>query len=130
MLDTVSPAALISKAVTSGSPVVLYTAEKALAEQLDEMLWRYPEQRFLPHGLMNSAAAAGAPVVIAWEDPRSYQGVLVNLTDQVPEFFPRFDRLAEIVVEANRDSGRENYRFYRERGYPLNHHDLDDWEAA
>jgi DNA polymerase-3 subunit chi len=121
---------LVSKAITSGSSVVIYTAQRAGAEALDELLWRYPQQRFLPHGLMDGEAARKAPVVIAWQDPGRYEGLLINLTDQVPEFFPRFDRLAEIVVDANRDSGRESYRYYRERGYPLLHHELDDWEAA
>jgi len=121
---------LVSKAVSSGSTVVLYTTDQATAEKVDAMLWRYPESRFIPHGMTETPAAGNAPVLIAWQDPQQYRGVLVNLTDQVPAFFPRFERLAEIVVDANRDRGRENYRYYRERGYPLLHHELEDWEAA
>ena len=38
--------------------------------------------------------------------------------------------VAEIVVDATRDSGRDRYKFYRDRGFPLFDHHLDDWEAA
>jgi DNA polymerase III subunit chi len=48
----------------------------------------------------------------------------------VPTFFGRFERVAEIIVQDRRDVGRDRYRFYRDRGYPLFHHELDEWEAA
>jgi len=49
--------------------------------------------------------------------------VLINLSDQTPSNFARFERMLEIVAdqEAERNAGRERYRFYKERGYPLNH---------
>ncbi len=121
---------LISKAFASGAQVMLHHNSRAAAEAVDDMLWHYPEQRFLPHGLLGTEAAEQAPVVLCWEDPGRYDGVLVNLTDEVPGFFARFDRIAEIIVAENREAGRERYRYYRERGYPLFHHELDDWEAA
>ena len=53
-------------------------------------------------------------------------GLLINLSHQVPEFFSRFERVTEIVVQspAVTESTRNNYRFYRDRGYPLESHDL------
>lgn len=121
---------LISKAVATGVPVMVLAANKPGAEQFDELLWSYPDQRFLPHGLIDSKSSNGAPVTIAWEDPKRYDGVLVNLSEEIPGFFARFDRLVEIVVEANRSDGRSRYEHYRHLGYPLFHHNLDDWEAA
>jgi len=40
----------------------------------------------------------------------------------VPEHFARFERLLEVVGDAPDDltAGRERYRFYRDRGYPMN----------
>ena len=121
---------LIAKAITSALPVLVLAPDKPRAEQFDELLWNYPDQRFLPHGLIDSDAANGAPITIAWDDPKRYGGVLVNLSEEVPGFFARFDRLVEIVVEANRSDGRSRYEHYRHLGYPLFHHNLDDWEAA
>ena len=50
----------------------------------------------------------------------------MNLAADVPEFFSRYERVAE-VVDANterRERSREGYRFYRDRGYQLNTHQV------
>ncbi len=52
--------------------------------------------------------------------------MLVNLGATTPAFFSRFERLIE-VVEANDDeraSARERWRFYKDRGYAVQGHDL------
>ena len=48
------------------------------------------------------------------------------MTDTVPEFFSRFERVAELVEndEQQRHHGRERFRFYKERGYPLQTHNV------
>jgi len=58
--------------------------------------------------------------------PSLCNGVLVNLSEQVPAFFSRFGRTLEIVAsdDVARQSSRQRYRFYQQRGYPLNHHTL------
>lgn len=122
---------LAAKALTSGHEVHLHAADADGAEALDELLWAYPQQRFIPHAVLDAVApgsAGGAPVTIGWQDPSDVDGVLINLTAEVPTFFGRFDRVAEIVLRPGRNEGRERYRYYRDRGYPLFHHELDDWE--
>jgi DNA polymerase-3 subunit chi len=121
---------LVSKAITTGMKVVLLAPDEKTAQDLDRLLWEYPEKRFLPHGLNGSEGAERAPISITWEDPGHYHGVLVNLTEEIPGYFARFDRLVEILVEANRQNGRKRYDRYRKQGYPLKHHNLEDWEAA
>ncbi len=120
---------LACKAVDEGNRVYIHTPHKKSAVDLDELMWAYPEQRFMPHGQQNDDAARGAPVVIGWEDPKEFEGVLINLSDEIPTFFGRFDRVAEIVVGETKSRGRERYEFYRDRGYPLHHHNLGDWET-
>ena len=65
---------------------------------------------------------------LGWgEDPGSENDVLINLASEVPMFFSRFDRVSEIV-DADpqvRELGRQRYRFYRDRGYPLESHQID-----
>ena len=121
---------LACKAVTGGNSVVMHTDNQSTAEQLDEMLWHYPDQRFIPHNLETVENATIAPVILTWTEPERCEGVLINLTSGVPKFFGRFDRVAEIVVQQAREGGRERYKFYRDRGFPLHHHDLDEWETA
>ena len=51
-----------------------------------------------------------------------------NLNAEPPPFFSRFERLAEIVGKDDADvvAGRERFRFYRERGYELRTHNLEE----
>ena len=58
--------------------------------------------------------------------PDDNQEVLVNLAPVVPDFFSRFVRVAEVVPldEAHRAAARENYKFYKERGYVLEYHKM------
>ena len=59
-------------------------------------------------------------------DPADEHDVLVNLSDGVPPFFSRFDRVAELVGgdETARAAARARYRFYQDRGYSLETHKL------
>ena len=52
--------------------------------------------------------------------------VLINLAGSVPSFFGRFERVAEIVdqSDAQKQVARERYRFYRDRGYALQSHNV------
>lgn len=131
---------LALRAIHAGRRVHVRTASAEAAEMLDELMWSYPEDRFLPHGVdkrphavaegPDAADAAAAPIRIGHAEPApGPDQVLVNLADDVPAFFARFERVAEVITEPERASGRARYRHYRERGYPLFHHDLDDWEA-
>lgn len=121
---------LAAKAVTTGNRVHIHNDDQTAAAELDEMLWHYPEHRFIPHASEGSTLATPSPLLLGWNPPADPDGVLINLASEIPTFFGRFDRVAEIVVEATRDTGRERYKFYRDRGYPLFHHELEDWEAA
>lgn len=124
---------LSTKAVGGGHRVHIH-ADQAAAAELDELLWHYPEHRFMPHACVDGDAVGkpprATPLLVGWAPPEDAEGVLINLADHIPTFFGRFERVAEIIVGANRDVGRDRYKFYRDRGYPLFHHELDDWEAA
>ncbi len=51
---------------------------------------------------------------IAWHH------TLINIGQQVPPGFSRFEEVWEWVGD-DIESGRERYRYYRDRGYPLQH---------
>ncbi|MCZ6887380.1 MAG: DNA polymerase III subunit chi [Gammaproteobacteria bacterium] len=120
---------LASKAVAQGNKVHLRTPDAAASLALDDLMWTYPEDRFLPHAQTGSKDEPQAPVSISHEEPPSAADqVLINLGSDMPNFFSRFERVAEVFIDAERSTGRERYRAYRDRGYPLFHHELDNWE--
>jgi len=53
--------------------------------------------------------------------------VLINLTNEVLANFSCFERLVEcLCLDDNvRELGRERYRYYAERGYPIYMHEID-----
>lgn len=52
--------------------------------------------------------------------------VLLNLSTEVPHFFSSFDSTLEVICTGSsaKDTGRERYRYYKSRGYPLIHCDV------
>jgi DNA polymerase-3 subunit chi len=67
------------------------------------------------------------PVVLGSEPPpTNFEDVLITLAAEVPECFSRFQRVAEVVgADLEEKAGaRERFRFYRDRGYPPQTHNL------
>jgi DNA polymerase-3 subunit chi len=120
-------AKLVAKAFAQHGRVRVLTSDASATEALDRMLWAQPAIAFLPHCRADSRLAAETPI---WVDHvLEHTGpavVLINLHDEPPPFFSRFERLAEIagIEETQAAAARERYRFYRERGYELRTHDL------
>ena len=120
---------LARKAVGSGAKVVLVADAGAVA-QLDADLWALSATDFLPHCVATGAGAmqSHSPVVLVTHAAQApeHTGVLVNLTDTVPDGFERFDRLIEVVsTDADdRNIARGRWRYYTEQGYPITRHDL------
>jgi DNA polymerase-3 subunit chi len=127
---------LTYRAVMDGNKVHVHVDDKAACEDLDELMWAYPDHRFLPHEIareipqdLASETQPAAPVTIGCVEPTpSLDQVLINLTRTVPTFFGRFERVAEVVVGQDKKTSRDRYRHYRDRGYPLFHHELATWE--
>lgn len=119
---------LTEKVWRLGHRVFLHVADPPAAQALDDLLWVFADGSFVPHGLHDSGAASDEhPVLIGHgEPPADWNDVLINLAPEVPQWFSRFTRVAELVGAAETDKahGRDRFRFYRERGYPLETHNL------
>jgi DNA polymerase-3 subunit chi len=118
---------LIDKAYRQGLGIYVHVADPATVTELDELLWTFRQGSFVPHvALAQEDGVSPVRVGCDAEPPARLSDVLVNLSDQIPLFFSRFERVVEIVgvSEAQRASGRERYRFYRDRGYALQTHTL------
>jgi len=117
---------IATKALERGLRTMIYTPDAAASAQLDAMLWSTPALGFVPHCRAGDELAAVTPIVIDHRgDDVTHDDVLVNLCAERPPFFSRFQRLVEIVGNGEEDkaAARERYRYYRERGYPLDTHD-------
>ena len=119
---------LIEKAFRLGHSIYIHSHHTQLAQQLDELLWNYRASSFLPHRNLSASADSGnSPIEIGCgEAPTHQHDVLINLGMEIPDFFSRFQRVSEIVVTDPEvtTATRKNYKFYKDRGYPLNTHDM------
>ena len=134
-------ARLAAKAFRQGHRSLIQVADDTAVERLQALLWEEPRNAFLGHARLGEAGIdQRAPVVLAagrelaQVDPAALpvHDLLINLELEIPARFAAFDRVAEIICqdEQVRDAGRVSYRFYRERGYPLHHHDLAERQAS
>ena len=119
---------LAEKAVAQGLAVFVHTASREQSLMLDELMWTYKDISFLPHALSDDPQATAVPVVVGHDqriqpDP---PGLLINLDAAVPDFFERFERISELVdqSEAVKQDARQRFRFYKERGYTPQTHNL------
>ena len=117
---------LVEKAYKLGHCIHIHSESPQQAELLDELLWTYRQGSFIPHGIAPQDTDL-CPVTISHQaEPKARCDVLVNLATDIPMFFSNFARVAEVINEepAMKELGRRHYRFYRDRGYELHHHDL------
>lgn len=122
---------LSHKAMQHGLRVLLHVPDDETAGKLDRLLWHYPPTAFMPHCHSNEAEASDMPVVIARDEQFPHAELLISLHDECLPFFSRFERVIEIVGSDDADAarGRDRFKFYRDRGYELNHTDLQKLRA-
>lgn len=128
-LDAVATACkLCDKAVTAGHSVYVHAAPD-LQDALDGALWSFRQGSFVAHERwLGTPLAAPVPKVLLGElePPDSHLDVLVNLAPEIPAWFGRFERVLEVVSgnAAQRATSRARFKSYRDRGYPLQTHEL------
>ncbi|MDZ4145642.1 MAG: DNA polymerase III subunit chi [Burkholderiales bacterium] len=125
---------LLRKAVASGARVVV-TAEPPTLQQLDVALWTFSALDFLPHCAAQATpeVVARSPIVLTGVPADApHQQVLVNLSDNLPDGFERFERLIEVVSgdAADRQAARQRWKHYADRGYAIVRHDVMQKESA
>lgn len=118
---------LTEKAHAEGHRVFIHVADDAQAEAVDKLLWLFRQGSFVPHVKASELTDDDplTPVVIgSGEPPVDFDDILINVGGEVGAFFSRFSRHNEVVVPAARDTARERYRFFKDRGYALTTHKI------
>lgn len=116
---------LVRKARAANFRLVLLTSGRAQLDELDAALWTFSEQDFLPHVMAGDGLAEQTPVILTDNEAAElpHHQILINVSGKTPTNFARFERMLEIISsdETEKLAGRERYRFYQQRGYPLTH---------
>jgi len=101
--------------------VFIYCPDQKTAHQLDELLWAFDPDSFVPHNLPGEGPRNGAAVEISWQPPTSRRAILINLTSTVPNFANQFSHIIDFVPsdEALKQAARERYKGYRQCGFQV-----------
>lgn len=118
---------LAAKALAKDMRMAILTPDAQTTDRIDKLLWSQPSIGFLPHCRAEHRLASVTPIIVDHQaEPVIHEQLLFNLCPECPTVFSRYERVIEIVGmdEAQRDSARVRFRFYRDRGYELHTHDL------
>jgi DNA polymerase-3 subunit chi len=118
---------LIEKAYAQGHQIYVHTDNAQQAKQLDQLLWSFRADSFIPHQMTDEPGQEDCPILIGHDaNPPRLMNLLINLSPQHPLFFSQFERVAEFINDDTdtKSQGRERYRFYQQRGYELESHKI------
>lgn len=118
---------LVDKAWSRGMRCFVNAATAEQASRLDELLWTFRDISFLPHAIAPATDSNRLAALIGNDsEPDTELDLLINMSPEVPTWFSRFERVAELVDghSERRNAGRERFRFYRDRGYELETHNI------
>ncbi|KMT66438.1 DNA polymerase III subunit chi [Catenovulum maritimum] len=101
--------------------VFIYTKDKKTAEAIDETLWQFSPEHFVAHNLQGEGPSFGSPVEIGDQAPTNRYPILINFSQQVPQFGRKFQHIYDFVPadEVQKQAARERYKAFRQAGYVI-----------
>ena len=116
---------IVEKAYRLGHQVYVRTHNSDDTNVLDDLLWTFSQNSFVPHQLSTEIDSRESPVVIG-EHPPAADGadVVISVADDPVSDFTEYPRIVEIVgyEDDEKTSGRHRFRYYREHGVEPNTH--------
>ncbi len=115
---------LARKAFASEQATLILARSREQAEQLDERLWEFDDDAFIPHEIVGDSDddEMTAVLIVPPEMQTPDRPLVINLRDACAS--GRFDRVLEVVPadEAERAGSRERWKTYREAGFEVVRH--------
>ena len=116
---------LAKRAFASTQPTLILARSLDQAEELDEKLWAFDENAFVPHQIAGDEDDAVTAVLIVPPDVQpADRPLVINLRDDCAPGL--FERVLEVVPadEAMRTGSRERWKTYRQAGFEVSKHDM------
>ena len=117
---------LVRKAYAAELPTLVLARDSAQAEALDDLLWSFDPDEFLPHQIAGSDEGdEDTPILITTpEMDVPARPLLINLRDAAPA--GSFERVLEVVPAdpATRGPLRERWKHYQSLGFAVTKYDM------
>ena len=116
---------LVKKAYAAAQPTLILARSPEQADALDEKLWAFDDDAFIPHQLAGDEDDAMTAVVIAAPGVATAdRPLVVNLRDECAD--GSYERVLEVVAAdaAEREGSRLRWSEYKRRGFEVAKHDM------
>lgn len=117
---------LARKAHDSGQPTLILARDAAQAEELDDLLWAFDPDAYIPHQIagMDEDDDITPVLIAAPEHDAPARPMVINLRDAA--FAGPCERVLEVVPAdpAAREPLRARWKQYKAGGYDLNKYDM------
>ena len=114
------------------SKVFIYTDNQQDAFSVDEYLWQFDGDSFVPHNLLGEGPHYGTPVEISWQAPTHPRQILINLSTNAPDFAINFQQIIDFVpsMEQLKMAARTRYSTYKKMGLTLSTQTVSNKQAV
>ena len=112
--------------------VFIHTDSKEDAFAVDEYLWQFDGDSFVPHNLLGEGPKFGTPVEISWQAPLHPRPILINLSQKTPDFAINFQHIIDFVpfLEPQKIAARIRYSTYKKMGLTLSTQNVENNSMA
>lgn len=122
-VDATLPA-LLEKALASGKKILVRCPSTERAFRLNESLWSYRADSFLPHGMTEDGHVENQPIFITdkVENPNGADILVVLSGAEAPDF-SNYLRVLDMfeASDVQQDHARARFKEYKDKGYPLSY---------
>lgn len=116
---------LCEKILSQKLKTYIHTDTQEQAQYLDDLLWSYRPESFLPHCMVDIELDEDVSIVIGYADKfLEKSDVLINLSQDIPEFHTNFSRIVEIIPSDDeaKAQGRLRWKLYKDAGNEIEAH--------
>ena len=126
---------ILAKAIEGGRRVVVKTADEKAVASLNDYLWTFNADSFLPHGCKKDGHATDQPIwITADNDNPNGAEILITTGGAAPETPENYALCCEMLEDRETEqvaAARERWKSYKERGFDLIYYQQTDkggWE--
>jgi DNA polymerase-3 subunit chi len=117
---------LAKKAFAGEQPTLILVRSRDQAEALDEKLWEFDDNAFIPHQIVGDGEddAVTAVLIVPPDATTPDRALVINLRDECAPGL--FERVLEVVPadETERLGSRERWKTYKAAGFEVAKHDM------
>jgi DNA polymerase-3 subunit chi len=113
---------LLEKVLSSGKTVVIKCPSVERMNRIDEALWSYKEESFLPHGTAEDEFKENQPIYLTTEDENpNHAEILVTVSGATSSDFSSYGRVLDMfeASDIQKESARGRWKDLKDKGYPL-----------